>query len=66
MKAFAYKKPKSSGSRKLVGLILALMLAIWYFDIIPEVGTVPTGGLEVDVTNPNLNDSDFLAMLNDP
>lgn len=66
MEAFAYKRSQSSGSKKLIGLILALMLAVWYFDIIPEVGTVPTGGLEVDVTNPNLNDADFLAMLNDP
>ena len=66
MEAFAYKKSQSSGSKKLIGLVLALMLAVWYFDIIPEVGTVPTGGLEVDVTNPNLNDADFLAMLNDP
>jgi lipoprotein-anchoring transpeptidase ErfK/SrfK len=66
METFAYKKPQSSGSRKLVGLIVALMLAAWYFDIIPEIGTVPTGGLGVDVTNPNLDDADFLAMLDDP
>jgi LysM repeat protein len=66
MEAFAYKKPQSAGNKKLIGLVLALMLGIWYFDIIPEVGTVPTGGLEVDVTNPNLDDADFLAMLNDP
>jgi len=39
------------------------MLAVWYFDIIPQVGTVPTGGLDADVSNPNLDDADFLAML---
>ncbi|HIE99808.1 MAG TPA: LysM peptidoglycan-binding domain-containing protein [Planctomycetes bacterium] len=63
MEPFAYKKPQSSGNRKLIGLVLAMMLAVWYFDIIPEVGTVPTGGLDSEVLNPNLNDADFLAML---
>ncbi|MEO2015713.1 MAG: LysM domain-containing protein, partial [Fuerstiella sp.] len=65
MEPFAYKKPQSSGNRKLIGLVLAMMLAVWYFDIIPEVGTVPTGGLDTEVLNPNLNDADFLAMLED-
>ncbi len=63
MEPFAYKKPKSSSNRKLIGLVVATMLAVWYFDIIPEVGMVPTGGLDADVSNPNLNDADFLAML---
>ena len=63
MEPFAYKKPQSSGNRKLIGLVMAVMLAVWYFDIIPQVGTVPTGGLDADVSNPNLDDADFLAML---
>ncbi|MCP4512219.1 MAG: hypothetical protein GY826_38120, partial [Fuerstiella sp.] len=65
MEPFAYKKPQSSGNRKLIGLVLAMMLAVWYFDIIPEVGTVPTGGLDAKVLNPNLDDADFLAMLDE-
>ena len=57
MEPFAYKKKQSSGNRKLIGLVLAMMLAIWYFDIIPEIGSVPTGGLDANVLNPNLDDA---------
>lgn len=64
MEPFAYKKAKSPGKRKLVLLgLAAASFSVWHFDLIPELGSVPTGSLEPVGAVDGLNEADFIAML---
>ncbi len=64
MDPFAHKKTKSPSKRKfaLLGLAAA-SFSIWHFDLIPELGSVPTGSLDSVGTENGLNEADFIAML---
>ncbi|MEP3481143.1 MAG: L,D-transpeptidase family protein [Fuerstiella sp.] len=62
MEPFAYEKPKTKGSARLVVAgLAAASLAIWYFDFVPFLDQVPTG--TVDSTQKTPSPDDFLALL---
>lgn len=64
MEPFAYQQPKSGSQRRIGLVVLAVAsFSIWYFDLIPEVSPVASGTLDVDVTDPHLEQDDFLALL---
>ncbi|APZ94807.1 L,D-transpeptidase family protein [Fuerstiella marisgermanici] len=64
MDPFAHKKTKSPNKRKLALLgLAAASFSIWHFDLIPELGSVPTGSLDSVGTDNGLNEADFIAML---
>lgn len=62
MEPFAYEKPKTKGSARLVVAgLAAASLAIWYFDFVPFLDQVPTG--TVDSAQKTPSPDDFLALL---
>ena len=64
MEPFAYQQPRSGNQRRIGLVVLALAsFGIWYFDLVPEVSSVSRGTLDVDVTDPQLEQDDFLALL---
>ena len=65
MEPFAYPKARKPGTRKLILLALAgVSFSIWYFDLFPEIGQVPTGEISQKENPENLNEDDFIRMLN--
>ena len=66
MEPFAYqKRSKPSRPRVILAVIIGAGLAVWHFDLVPHFAPVSTGGLDADLTNPDLTEADFLAMLSD-
>ena len=64
MEPFAYQQPRSGNQRRTGLIVLALAsFGVWYFDLIPEVAPVSSGTLDVDVTDPQMEQADFLALL---
>ncbi|MEQ9410879.1 MAG: L,D-transpeptidase family protein [Fuerstiella sp.] len=63
MEPFA-QQPRSAGTRKMILLALAgVSFSIWYFDLFPELGSVPTGELDSASTSEKLDEAEFIAML---
>lgn len=62
MEPFAYEKPKTKISGRLVVAgLAAASLSIWYFDLVPTLDQVPTG--TVDSAQKTPSPDDFLALL---
>lgn len=64
MQPFADQTSKKLSGRKMTLAALAVAsFSIWYFDLFPDLASVPTGNLETAAPGDGLNEADFIAML---
>ena len=67
MDPFARKQTRKRDNKKLAMMILAgASFSVWFFDLMPVLDPVSTGSLDFDITDPSLDEADFIAMLEPP